>query len=54
MRFRGSELMSLGVLVSARSDIRYCITHLFFWSYSTLMNLSFALMSYLFDFVSSC
>jgi hypothetical protein len=28
-----------------------CITHLFFWSYSTTMNLSCALMSYLFDFL---
>jgi hypothetical protein len=53
MSFRGSELLSLGVSVSARSDI--LLYHsLILWSYSTFMNLSCALISYLFDFVSSC
>jgi hypothetical protein len=28
-----------------------CITHLFFWNYSTTMNLSCALMSYSFVFL---
>jgi hypothetical protein len=35
-------------------QLPFGVLHLFLWSYSTLMNLYCALMSYLFDFVSSC